>query len=90
LWVGRFDGISIQPDSLYLGNEAVDWLVREKGVTRREAVELGETLRLDGYLVNAVYRDQPFLDGHFFYRFCIPRRLSDESLAKLSPSLDSF
>lgn len=54
--------------------------MREKGFDRTSAIEVGETLRLDGYIVHVADKDKRFIDGHFLYQFCEPRRLSDVSL----------
>ncbi len=52
----------------FVGREAVDWLVSEFGLTRAEAVELGERWVALG-LVRHVLDEHGFLDGQLFYRF---------------------
>jgi hypothetical protein len=52
----------------FVGSEAVDWLVRGYGLTREEAVDLGEHL-LDRGVIHHVVKEQPFSDGSFYYRF---------------------
>jgi small-conductance mechanosensitive channel len=52
----------------FVGREAVDWLVREEGLARAEAVALGMRLVEQG-LVHHVLDEHGFRDGHFFYRF---------------------
>src|SRR5262245_4008546 len=52
----------------FVGREAVDWLVMQLGLSRAEAVELGERWIGLG-LVRHVLDEHGFRDGHFFYRF---------------------
>ncbi len=52
----------------FVGREAVDWLVRREGLTRGEAVVLGERLVERGNLRH-VLDEHGFRDGHYFYRF---------------------
>jgi len=52
----------------FVGREAVDWLVAEFGLTRAEAVELGERW-IELGLVHHVLDEHGFRDGQFFYRF---------------------
>ncbi|MBM3356562.1 MAG: hypothetical protein FJY54_02405 [Betaproteobacteria bacterium] len=52
----------------FLGSEAVDCIVRETGLSRKAAVEAGQALLEAGEIYHVV-REQPFLDGRFFYRF---------------------
>ncbi|MGH8660837.1 MAG: DEP domain-containing protein [Burkholderiales bacterium] len=51
----------------FVGSEAVDWIVRRNGLSREQAVAAGQVLLELGELYH-VAREQPFLDGHFFYR----------------------
>jgi small-conductance mechanosensitive channel len=51
----------------FLGREAVDWLVTNEGLTRAEAVELGERWVALG-LVRHVLDEHGFRDGQFYYR----------------------
>jgi hypothetical protein len=52
----------------FVGAEAVNWLVRGYGLAREEAVELGQQLVERGEIEHVV-KEQPLLDGEFFYRF---------------------
>jgi len=52
----------------FVGREAVDWLVGAYGLSRAEAVELGERWVAQG-LVHHVLDEHGFRDGEFFYRF---------------------
>jgi hypothetical protein len=52
----------------FVGSEAVDWLVRGYGLSREEAVDLGQAL-LEAGAIHHVVKERPFLDGTFFYRF---------------------
>jgi small-conductance mechanosensitive channel len=54
--------------SCFVGREAVDWLVRSEGVSRAEAVALGQRL-VDLGVIHHVLDEHGFRDGHFFYRF---------------------
>jgi small-conductance mechanosensitive channel len=58
---------AVYPGS-FVGREAVDWLVRHEGLTRGEAVRLGQRL-VDRGAVRHVLDEHGFRDGHFFYRF---------------------
>lgn len=55
-----------------IGSDCVTWLVDLLGITRPEAVSLGQALLLEGYLHHVV-REQPFEDAEFFYRLTDPR-----------------
>jgi hypothetical protein len=52
----------------FVGREAVDWLVAEFGLTRAEAVELGERW-IELGLARHVLDEHGFRDGQLFYRF---------------------
>jgi potassium efflux system protein len=52
----------------FVGREAVDWIVEHEGLTRDEAVTLGQRLVERGG-VRHVLDEHPFRDGNFFYRF---------------------
>lgn len=52
----------------FVGREAVDWLVRNIGLTREEAVEVGRLLVQKG-IVHHVLDEHGFKDRNFFYRF---------------------
>jgi len=57
----------------FVGREAVDWLVGRFGLTRQEAVELGERWVEQG-LVRHVLDEHGFRDGSFFYQLgSLPR-----------------
>ena len=51
----------------FVGREAVDWLARRYGLTRDEALELGERWVELG-LVRHVLDEHGFRDGNFYYR----------------------
>jgi len=52
----------------FTGREAIDWLVRAEGTSRREALRLGRLLAERG-LLHHVLDEHPFDDANFFYRF---------------------
>jgi hypothetical protein len=52
----------------FVGREAVDWMTRALGLSRREAVELGQLL-VNRDIVHHVLDEHGFVDGHLFYRF---------------------
>jgi len=52
----------------FVGSEAVDWLVEHEGLSRTEAVAMGQRLLERGALRH-VRDEHDFRDGHFFYRF---------------------
>ena len=54
--------------SCFVGREAVDWLVANEGLSRGEAVALGQRLIEIG-AIQHVLDEHDFRDGHFFYRF---------------------
>jgi hypothetical protein len=51
----------------FVGREAVDWLTARYGLTRDEAVALGERWVELG-LVRHVLDEHGFRDGHFYYQ----------------------
>ncbi len=51
-----------------IGREAIDWLVRTEGTSRREALRLGRLLAEHG-LLHHVLDEHPFDDANYFYRF---------------------
>lgn len=53
----------------FLGNEAVDWLVKKLNISREEAVKLGQKL-ITKKLVHHVHDEPDFKDEPLFYRFC--------------------
>eukprot|EP00698_Gefionella_okellyi_P000199 TRINITY_DN10174_c0_g1_i1.p1 TRINITY_DN10174_c0_g1~~TRINITY_DN10174_c0_g1_i1.p1 ORF type:complete len:1378 (-),score=349.79 TRINITY_DN10174_c0_g1_i1:71-4204(-) len=54
-----------------IGSEMIDWLVQHQGLTRPAALALGRQM-MDIFLLYHVTLEQPFLDGHFYYRFDTP------------------
>jgi small-conductance mechanosensitive channel len=52
----------------FVGRSAVDWLVAREGLSRTEAVAVGQRLVERGSL-HHVLDEHGFRDGHFFYRF---------------------
>lgn len=54
-------------DECFVGADAVNWLMQTTRVTRAEALRIGQALLELGHLYHVV-REQPFQDGHFFYR----------------------
>lgn len=50
-----------------VGKDAVGWLCKRYGVSREDAVLLGEALLRSGHLHHVV-KEQPFADAEFFYR----------------------
>merc|ERR1719229_1226117 len=54
----------------FVGSEAVDYLIRENlAVSRRDAVELCNSLMLEFGLFEHITKDYPFKDEHLFFRF---------------------
>jgi hypothetical protein len=54
-------------DECFVGTDAVNWLMQTTHVTRTEALRIGQALLELGHVYHVV-REQPFQDGHFFYR----------------------
>lgn len=54
-------------DECFVGADAVNWLMQTTHVTRTEALRIGQALLELGHVYHVV-REQPFQDGHFFYR----------------------
>lgn len=52
----------------FVGREAVEWLMRREGLTRDEAIAVGQRL-LERDVIHHVLDEHGFRDGHFFYRF---------------------
>jgi small-conductance mechanosensitive channel len=52
----------------FVGSEAVDWLVRNEGLNRAEALMLGQAL-VERNVIHHVLDEHGFHDGNFFYRF---------------------
>jgi Domain found in Dishevelled, Egl-10, and Pleckstrin (DEP) len=55
----------------FLGSEANAWIAKTFGLSANQAMEVGELLRAMGYFYHVV-KQQPFLNGNFFYRFMLP------------------
>ena len=55
---------------IFLGREAVTWLMDKLSVDRIAAVEVGQRLVDLGYISHVV-KDKPFLDDYLFYRFMV-------------------
>ena len=62
----------------FVGREAVDWMVKDGGMTRDEALAVGRLLVERG-LLHHVLDEHGFRDGHFYYRF---RADEDEGLRR--------
>ena len=52
----------------FIGSQAVDWLCKERKISRKEAVELGEQLR-QKFFFKHVVNDHCFKDKYLYYRF---------------------
>jgi hypothetical protein len=52
----------------FVGIEAVDWLASNYGLARDLATSIGRLLQGLGWLHHVV-KEQPFQDGHYFFRF---------------------
>ncbi len=61
----------------FVGQHAVDWLVRHEGLTREEAVSAGQRL-LERGVLHHVLDEHDFRDGNFYYRF----RADEEAFAE--------
>jgi hypothetical protein len=51
----------------FVGTAATDWIAAETGLARAQAVQIGQALLDLGHIYHVV-REQPFVDGHYFYR----------------------
>lgn len=56
----------------FIGREAVDWLVRHQGVSREEALCIGQRLTALG-LIRHVVDEHDFADTGYFYRLVSPQ-----------------
>jgi hypothetical protein len=65
----------------FVGREAVDWLTHHEGLTRSDAVRLGQAL-VDRGTIHHVLDEHPFRDADLFYRF-----RADEGPAERGTSL---
>jgi potassium efflux system protein len=61
----------------FVGREAVDWMTRAAGLTRKEAVALGQLLN-DRGIIRHVLDEHGFEDGRLFYRFRADEAAADE------------
>ena len=52
----------------FLGNEAVDWIVKQTRVSRADAIKIGQTM-LDKGIFHHVLDEHQFKDENLFYRF---------------------
>ena len=52
----------------FIGNEAVDWIVKQTSVSRPDAVKIGQKMMEKG-LIDHVTSEHQFKDEHLFYRF---------------------
>jgi potassium efflux system protein len=67
----------------FVGRDAVDWMTRTLGLTRVEAVELGQLL-IDRSIVRHVLDEHGFKDGNYFYRFSADQPVQAGDPAALS------
>ncbi len=58
---------------VFIGREAVDWLVGQLSLTRSEAIALGQLL-VDRGVIHHVHNEHGFEDGNLFYRFRADQR----------------
>ena len=54
----------------FIGQELVDWLVKNYDYSREEATELGQIL-IEKKIIHHVTDEHPFMDEYFFYRFYV-------------------
>ncbi len=52
----------------FSGAEAVEWLMRTQGLSRKQAVHVGQELLQLGLIAHST-GEHPFRDGNYFYRF---------------------
>jgi potassium efflux system protein len=64
---------------VFVGYEAIDWLVAHCSLTRSEAIELGQLL-VDHDVIHHVHDEHGFKDGNFFYRFRADERVAADVL----------
>lgn len=55
----------------FTGAEAVEWLMRTHGLTRKQAIRVGEELLKLGFIYHST-GEHPFRDGNYFYCFGKP------------------
>jgi hypothetical protein len=63
----------------FVGREAVDWITRAAGLTRKEAMALGQLL-VDRGVIHHVLDEHGFKDSKLFYRF-----RADEAHDEIAP-----
>jgi Domain found in Dishevelled, Egl-10, and Pleckstrin (DEP) len=66
----------------FLGREATTWLSSNLSISRAQAVDVGELLRVLGFVYH-VAMDQPFADSDFYYRY----RRETGVLTKIDPDM---
>ncbi len=72
-------------EQCFVGSEAVDWLATNYGLSRELATALGRVLQGHGWLYHVV-KEQPFQDGHYFFRFT--EDLRDDQVMELGAVID--
>jgi Domain found in Dishevelled, Egl-10, and Pleckstrin (DEP) len=66
-------------ESCFVGREAVDWLVRQQGISREAARQLGRRMLARGWLRHVLH-EHDFEDAHLFYRGVTHAEQSAESV----------
>jgi potassium-dependent mechanosensitive channel len=61
----------------FVGREAVDWLAHHEGLTRIDAVRLGQAL-IERGTIHHVLDEHPFQDADLFYRFRTDERPAED------------
>jgi hypothetical protein len=54
-------------EECFVGAAATEWIAAETGLARAQAAQVGQALLDLGHIYHVV-REQPFIDGHYFYR----------------------
>ncbi|MEM7761043.1 MAG: mechanosensitive ion channel domain-containing protein [Cyanobacteria bacterium P01_A01_bin.40] len=54
----------------FIGSEAVNWIIKQQGFSREEAIELGQIL-IERGIIHHVTDEHSFQDSYLFYRFCV-------------------
>eukprot|EP01094_Clydonella_sp_ATCC50884_P000341 TRINITY_DN10267_c0_g1_i1.p1 TRINITY_DN10267_c0_g1~~TRINITY_DN10267_c0_g1_i1.p1 ORF type:complete len:520 (+),score=191.95 TRINITY_DN10267_c0_g1_i1:33-1592(+) len=94
------EGIAIQDrmyhlktyPQVFVGSQLVDWLVKERQCTRKEAVDLGNEM-LEKHFFHHVCDDHVFKDKYLFYRFLHDEKkqalnVQETSMCEPMPALD--
>jgi EAL domain-containing protein (putative c-di-GMP-specific phosphodiesterase class I) len=68
----------------FVGSEAVDWLVKHEGLTRADALRLGQRLMALGH-IRHVSDEHDFKDAHLFYQ--VQQTGADDMAAPPAPDL---